>query len=131
MTDDTFENSGSSPVLWEFMRVGMSKVLLYFKLLIESGIHGGITGIRMHKHYLMRRNGTKLIQEAISSESSAGMSGSIQTIFFILVFILTIAAFTFTIEVIIKSSSFRKKACKALLSEFTKFLTRYDLRLKI
>jgi hypothetical protein len=102
MPDDTFENGGSSPVLWEFMRAGMSKVPLYFKLLIESGIHEGITGIRMHKHYLMRRNGTKLIQVAMSSEFNVGMSGSIQTIFFILVFILTIAAFTFTIEVIIK-----------------------------
>jgi hypothetical protein len=131
MPEDTFENGGSSPVLWEFLEAGMSKVPHYFRLLIESGIREGITGIRMHKHYLMRRNGTKVIQVAMSSESSVGMSGSIQTIFFILVFLLTNAMLTFTIEVIIKNSSFRKTTCiKALKSEFTKVLTRYEFRSK-
>jgi hypothetical protein len=129
MPDDSFENGGSSPFLWEFTKVGMSKAPVYFKLLIETGIREGITGIRMHKHYLMRRNGTKLIQEAISSESNVGMAGSIQTIFFILVFLLTIAAFIFTIEVIIRNSSFRR-TCNALFSKFTNVLTKCELRPK-
>jgi hypothetical protein len=86
------------------MKVGRSKVLLYFKLLIEPGIREGIIGMRKHKytHYLLRRMGTKLVQLTMSMESNAGISGSIQTIFLILVFSLTIAAFIFTIDLFVK-----------------------------
>jgi hypothetical protein len=128
--EDTFENGGSSPVVWEFTKVGTSKVPLYFKLLIESGIREGITGIRMHKHYLMRRNGTKLILEGMQSESSVGIFGSIQTIFFILLFLLTISLFVFTIELVIKNSIFRRKHLIALW-ESTKVLTVYKRRLRV
>jgi hypothetical protein len=128
MPEETFENGGSNPVLWGFINVGRSKVVRYFKLLIESGIREGITGIRMHKHYLMRRNGTKLILERMQSESSVGMFGSIQTIFFIFLFLLAISSLVFTIEVAIKGSIFRRQHVIAFW-ESTKVLTVYMHRL--
>jgi hypothetical protein len=122
MSEEMFENGGSNPVPWKFMKLGRSKVLQYFKLLIESGIREGIIGIRKHKYYLLRRIGTKLVRGTMSIESNAGISGSIQTIFFILVFSLTIASLFFVIELLIKKWRVRSemkiwKSCRLLIQE--------------
>jgi hypothetical protein len=117
MSNDTFETKGSRPVIWMFRNSARSKAPHYFKLLIEGGIRDGILSLRSHKYYAMRSIGTKLIKEAESKmNKSSGMAGSIQTIFLILLYILSFATLVFLAEIIIKNclASAFLQTCKAV-----------------
>jgi hypothetical protein len=100
MSKDTFEIGWSTPKVWSFKNSGMSRVPLYFQLLIEAGIHNVIFGLRKNKHYLMRRMGSKYVKEGLAGIQEFGMEGSIQTIFIILIVSLLIGSLVFTNEVL-------------------------------
>jgi hypothetical protein len=100
VSEDTFETRGSKPVVWLFIKGGMSKVPYYFQQLIESGVRGGIIGLRKHQFYLKRRIGTSYIRNSMPREATLGISGSIQTVFMIMFGSLSVALAVFTVEFI-------------------------------
>jgi hypothetical protein len=103
ISNDTFETKGSNPMVWNFRNGGKSKVPHYFKLLQETGIRNAIYGIRQHKRYLMRRQGTTFIQTLMLSNRAYGIAGSIQTIFIISFACLLIATVAFFFELMYKT----------------------------
>jgi hypothetical protein len=102
LSEDTFETGWSSPVVWSFSNGGMSRVPMYFQLLMEAGIRNAIIGLRKNKYYLMRRTGSKYIRKGLAVIEGFGMEGSIQTIFIILMVSLSIASLVFMNEVLFK-----------------------------
>jgi hypothetical protein len=127
MADDTFETEGSKPVIWKFVNGGKSKVPYYFRQLIEAGIRRGISGLIKHQYYLRRRIGTKYIHESMSEEASVGISGSLQTIFIIVIGSLSVALIVFSVEFVYGNSYF----CflYQTFSQGVKFLRLYSRQL--
>jgi hypothetical protein len=107
VSDDTFEGRGSKPVIWTFFRGGKSKVRYYLQQLIESGVRGGIVGLRKNQFYLKRRIGTSYIRNSMPKEANWGISGSIQTVFMIMFGSLSVALAVFTVEFIYGEKSRR------------------------
>jgi hypothetical protein len=102
LSTSSFEVDGSKPVIWNFRNPGKSKVPHYFRLLRESGIPGFISGIRRHGIFLQRRIGTRFVKESMPNVTSLGISGSIQTIFMILIALLSMATTVFFFEFVLK-----------------------------
>jgi hypothetical protein len=98
MSNDTFERRSSRPVIWMFRNSAQSKAQRYLRLLIEAGMRNGILSLKSHKFYVMRSIGTKIIKETESTNESMGITGSIQTIFFILLANLSAATLVFMLE---------------------------------
>jgi hypothetical protein len=86
LSKETFETGWSTPVIWSFSNMGMSRIPMYFQFLIEAGIHNALMGLRKDKHYLIRRAGSKYVHESLTEAERIVMEGSIQTIFIILIF---------------------------------------------
>jgi hypothetical protein len=102
ISNDTLESSWSTPIIWNFMKTGKSKVPRYFKQLLEAGGRDVLLRLRKHTYYLKRRIGTQFVQEEMLKEVVIGMSGSIQTIFIILIASLSIATMVFLLELLHK-----------------------------
>jgi hypothetical protein len=103
ISNDTLESSWSTPIIWNFMKPGNSKVPRYFKQLLEAGGRDVLLRLRKHTYYLKRRIGTQFVQDEMLKEVIMGMSGSIQTIFIILIVSLSIATMVFLLELLHKS----------------------------
>jgi hypothetical protein len=127
ISDDTFETEGSKPVIWKFVNGGKSKVPYYFQQLMESGISQGIAGLRKHQYYLKRRIGTNYIHDSISKVENVGISGSIQTIFFILIGSLSVAFVAFNVEFVFGNRPFG--FLSQMYSQWTRSL-KYGIQLK-
>jgi hypothetical protein len=110
LSKETFETGWSTPVIWSFSNVGMSRIPTYFQLLVEAGIRNALKGLRKDKYYLIRRAGSKYVQESLTKSDSVGMAGSIQTIFIILIVSLLVASVIFMNELLFKYGSKRKLA---------------------
>jgi hypothetical protein len=98
ISSGTFENGFRNSIVWSFWNAGRSRVPSYFRLLIEAGVRDGVLGLRKNKFYYKRRIGTKIVQDQESHDGDLGITGSIQTIFFIWLGGLAVAGFTFIAE---------------------------------
>jgi hypothetical protein len=96
----TFENKFRNSIVWRFWNAGKSKVPYYFHRLIEAGIHDGVSRLRKYLFYHRRRSGTKLVQQTLSNDMTLGITGSIQTIFFVWLGGLAVAAIKFVMEIL-------------------------------
>jgi hypothetical protein len=101
LSKETFETGWSTPVIWSFSNAGMSRIPMYFQLLVEAGIRNALMGLRKDKHYLIRRAGSKYVHESLTVSERIGMEGSIQTIFIILVLCLSVASVMFMKELLL------------------------------
>jgi hypothetical protein len=106
MSDDAFEAQRSKPIIWKFVNGGKSKVPFYFQRLIESGVRQGILGLRKNQLYMARGIGTKYIQNSMPIERNEGISGSIQTIFIVLIGSLSVSLAVFIVEFVYGNSCF-------------------------
>jgi hypothetical protein len=104
----TFENKFRNSIVWRFWNAGKSKVPYYFHRFIEAGIHDAISRLRKYLFYHRRRSGTKLVQQILSNDMTLGITGSIQTIFFVCLGGLAVAAITFVLEILQMKQTFVK-----------------------
>jgi hypothetical protein len=96
----TIESGEMRKLLWEYYDYGTPILAQYLRHLLQGGIRTHILQIQSHRNYLERRIGTDFIKEQKQTVAGMGMSGSIQTIFIILVAILVLASSVFLMEIL-------------------------------
>jgi hypothetical protein len=96
----TIESGGMRKLFWQYRNYGNPILAQYLRHLLQCGTRSHILRIQSHKYYLERGIGTNLIKELKPMLMGMGMSGSIQTIFIILVAILVLASSVFVMEIL-------------------------------
>jgi hypothetical protein len=96
----SIEDGSLRKVFWDYRFYGNPITAQYLRYLLQAGIRTHILRIQSHKKYLERRIGTIIIKEMQPTAGGMDMNGSIQTIFIILVAILSLASFVFSFECI-------------------------------
>jgi hypothetical protein len=99
VSNDTMEQGVKRKKVWTFENPGTFLVPYYLKALLQAGIRDAVLSIQAHKTYLQRREGTKLIKEAVISPT-VDMEGPTQTIFIILAAITSLAGLQFVFELL-------------------------------
>jgi hypothetical protein len=96
----TIESGGMQKMFWEYYPNGNPILAQYLRYLLQGGIRSHILRIQSHKYYLERGIGTNIIKELKPTAMGMDMSGSIQTIFIILVAVLVLASSVFLLEIL-------------------------------
>jgi hypothetical protein len=97
---DTIESGGMQKSFWEYYPDGNPILAHYLRHLLQGGIRSHILRMQSHKYYLQRGIGTNIIKELKPTIIGMDMSGSIQTIFIILVAVLLLASSVFLMEIL-------------------------------